>query len=200
MSLRAPPAYQEYASDLLANETVKVASLDELGLLSLMRWQCWVSDSIPVNVEDLARVLGREAADIRRCLTPGVLTFFAAKSDDSRRLECPELRDYKAEKALQRTIKSEAGRKGAESLHGKRGQGAKAAGNSDSNVPWQGAIAAPEKRQEEPKRNAKSVSIGKDDSGALVRSAEAAEYARAFADQEPETTASATAYRQATGR
>lgn len=90
-SIRRPPAFQEYGADLLALERVKLMSLAERGLLATMRWMVWSNDSLPAKPKQLALVLGLDADDVRKALTPAVLSFFAPSKDDPDRIICPEL-------------------------------------------------------------------------------------------------------------
>src|SRR4051794_7969464 len=98
---RRPPAYQEYGSDLLALEDVRLMSLAERGLLATLRWHLWVNDTAPSDPRQLARVLGVEERGLVEALTPRVLKFFAPCGDRSERLHSPELRAY-MEKVLKR--------------------------------------------------------------------------------------------------
>jgi uncharacterized protein YdaU (DUF1376 family) len=109
-AMRNPPAFQLYASDLLASEEFKVASLEERGLALTMMMQCWVSDSVPGNPPDLAKVLGVEVAEIARTLTPRVLAFF---EEHNSRLIRHELAEQKADMLKRRQEQSAAGKKGA---------------------------------------------------------------------------------------
>jgi uncharacterized protein YdaU (DUF1376 family) len=106
---RPPPAYQEYASDLLANAKFKMMSLEERGLFFTMRMECWVNSSLPLDLSSLARYLGLEVIELEKSLSAGVLSFFKTKGDE---LICPELEDYKA-KLIEKHLKmAEGGKKG----------------------------------------------------------------------------------------
>jgi uncharacterized protein YdaU (DUF1376 family) len=102
---RRAPAFQEYAADMLANAHYRMMALDEKGLFSVLRYECWVNDRIPAKHDELARYLGIELQKIKACLTPRVLTFFES---DNGYLLCPELDAYRA-KLIERSNKQSTG-------------------------------------------------------------------------------------------
>ena len=55
---RAAPAYQEYASDILANRSYRAMTLAERGLWDTIRKECWVNGSVPSSKPELAKYLG----------------------------------------------------------------------------------------------------------------------------------------------
>lgn len=114
--LRKAPAYQEYASDLIAEARFKTLSLAERGLLYSMRLQCWVDGAIPRDLIDLARLLGAETAEVQAALTPKVLRFFVMEDGH---LVDPELQEQRARQEARREQLADAGRAGAERKHGK---------------------------------------------------------------------------------
>ena len=116
-SVRRPPAYQEYASDVLANETFSDMTLAERGLWLTMRLQCWVNDTVPADPQELARVLHLEHEAVKMALTPRVKSFFAEHADRPDRLICSELDRYRVGMERRRQIKSEAGKKGADARY-----------------------------------------------------------------------------------
>lgn len=65
---RPPPAYQEYAASMIADQRFRAMSLAERGLLYTMRIECWVNHSLPKTPEKLAKVLGLEIAELEKCL------------------------------------------------------------------------------------------------------------------------------------
>lgn len=108
---RPPPAYQEYASDMLANMQYRMMSLSERGLLDTMRRECWVNKKVPMQEEELASYLGIDGVEIKACLTPRVLSFFI---DRANFLICAELEQYR-EVLIERHQKMAAGgQKGGE--------------------------------------------------------------------------------------
>ena len=90
---RRAPAFQEYAADMLANAHYRMMSLEEKGLLHVLRNECWVNDRIPSKHDELARYLGLEVEKVAMCLSSRVMTFFIFKNEF---LICPELDSYRA--------------------------------------------------------------------------------------------------------
>lgn len=89
---RAAPAYQEYASDMLANRGYRLMSLEEKGLFDLLRRECWVNGSTPSAPDKLALYLGLPIDQIQTSLTRTVLGFFAIENGE---LISPELNAYR---------------------------------------------------------------------------------------------------------
>ena len=89
---RDAPAYQEYASDWLANRKWRLMSLGERGLLDTMRKECWVNRSIPSDILDIAKIFNLNETDVSNCLTSTVLSFF---ENEGCNLTCPELEAYR---------------------------------------------------------------------------------------------------------
>lgn len=117
---RRPPAYQEYGSDLLAIEAVRLMSLAERGLLATMRWAVWRNDHLPRDPKQLARVLGLDEREVREALTERVLTLFASVPDKPERLHSPELSSQMARLLERQDERSSSGRKGGKSSAIKR--------------------------------------------------------------------------------
>ncbi len=107
--IRPAPAYQEYASDMLANAKYRMMSLSERGLLDTMRKECWVNHRVPKNPEELARYLGVEIKEINQNLSEKVLSFFKEVEGE---LICTELEDYRLNQQERERKMSEGGRKG----------------------------------------------------------------------------------------
>lgn len=120
---RRPPAYQEYGSDLLGLEDIRLMSLAERGMLATLRWYVWTNNTIPRDPRQLARVLGLEEQEIRAAMTERVLRFFAPCSDDESRLHSPELSEQMSRLLTRRMERSESGRKGGESSARNRNSG-----------------------------------------------------------------------------
>src|SRR5579862_613872 len=91
-ALRAPPAYQTYASDDLASERYFGLSFAERGLLDAMRRACWVSrdGTVPATAAALAVFVRASEADVRHALTSRVLDWFVPSPDGTRLVE-PDL-------------------------------------------------------------------------------------------------------------
>jgi hypothetical protein len=107
---RPPPAYQEYASDMLANARYRTMSLAERGLMDTIRRECWLNGSVPKDPQTLAEYLGKEGVIAN--LSNGVLSFFREWHDQ---LICPELDTYKTALADQKQRMSDGGRRGGRS-------------------------------------------------------------------------------------
>ena len=108
-SIRNPPAFQEYAADMLANRLFRTMSLQERGLLMTMRFECWVNKSVPADAGDLAKTLGLPKEDVFHTLTSRVSYFFV---ETDKNLVCIELDAYRNKLLNSRQAMSEGGRKG----------------------------------------------------------------------------------------
>jgi hypothetical protein len=106
---REAPAYQEYASSLMARIEYRVMSMEARGLFVSMRLECWVNGSVPSVPAMLARVLGYPVEQIERTL-PEVGAFV---SEEGGALRCPELDDYRAHLQDRRDKQAAGGRAGA---------------------------------------------------------------------------------------
>lgn len=116
VKLRPPPAYLEYASDMLANMEYRMMSLSERGLLDTMKKECWVNRQVPMSEGDLASYLRVDKSEIETCLTPRVLSFFV---DRSGFLICAELERYREELLERRQRMAAGGQKGGEATQKK---------------------------------------------------------------------------------
>jgi uncharacterized protein YdaU (DUF1376 family) len=117
---RRPPAYQEYGSDLLGLEAVRLMSLAERGIFATLRWYCWANDSIPAEPSQMARVLGLEVQDVIQALSERVLGFFAPLPNDQTRLHCPELAAQMVANLALRNVRAGAGKKGGKTTQRRR--------------------------------------------------------------------------------
>jgi hypothetical protein len=90
--LRPAPAYQEYASDVLADHRYRLMSLPERGLWDTLRKECWVNHKIPSDISDLHKFLGVDLQTLELALTERVLSFFIIEDGF---LVCPELIAYR---------------------------------------------------------------------------------------------------------
>ena len=124
---RKPPAYQEYASPMLADISFRSMNMEARGLLYTLRLECWVNYGMPSEIETLSTVLGKS-------VTPDMLkavdSFFAI---DDKQITSPELEDYRVYLEERREKQSKGGKKGAKATNTKR----KATGNSQ--VPRRGS-------------------------------------------------------------
>lgn len=108
---RPPPAYQEYAADLLSSRHFKRMSLEERGLYLTMKLECWVNGSCTANLSDLALDLNLDIQQLTNCLTELVKSFFMVFPD---KFVMKELEDYRLYLATRRAQQSEGGKRGAE--------------------------------------------------------------------------------------
>ena len=111
---RKPPAYQEYASEMLASVKFRAMSLETRGLLYTLRLECWANQKLPSEVGLLSKVLGIE---VTQELLVAASTFFEIVDGQ---ITCPELDDYRVHLDDQRRRKSEGGKLGAKTTNRKR--------------------------------------------------------------------------------
>ncbi len=107
---REPPAYQEYASTIMAKRAFKLMTLAERGLLYTIRLECWVNQRIPNNTIELAKCLGFSEPEMQEAMTPNIKAFLQETGMD---YVCPDLEEYRKHLAEIRQKKAEGGRQGA---------------------------------------------------------------------------------------
>lgn len=105
---RKPPAYQEYASEMLASTDFRMLNLTARGLLYTLRLECWANGSLPSEPGKLATILGVDGAELSNALRE-LRPFFDIGAE---RLTCPDLEGYRAYLADVREGKAAGGRKG----------------------------------------------------------------------------------------
>lgn len=108
--MKEPPAFQCYASNIIADKNFRLMSILERGLWMTMYLECWPNKSIPANPEDLAKYLGFSEIDVQAGLTERVLSFFGKKNND---LICPEHEEYRTKLHKRSEQKSEGGKLGS---------------------------------------------------------------------------------------
>lgn len=109
---RPPPAYLEYASDVLADLNFKMMGLSERGLWISLRLQCWVNKQVPSDPQILARMIGADTQDVDAALSELVLSYFRPDTN-GKLITCPELDLYREKLAADSANKSRAGKAGA---------------------------------------------------------------------------------------
>ena len=114
---RAAPAYQEYASDILANRSYRAMTLAERGLWDTLRKECWVNGSVPSSKPELAKYLGIPQDMANELLTPNLMKWFKVLGSD---LSCPELDSYKLALEDRRQRLSDGGRNGGKKTQASR--------------------------------------------------------------------------------
>lgn len=113
---REPPAFQEYAANMMAQLAFRKMSLQDRGLLYTMRLECWVNQRLPKNPHDLAKVLGIPAPEVITSL-PIVMYFFMITGEY---IICPELENYRIHLAEIREKQSKGGKNGSKKTNEKR--------------------------------------------------------------------------------
>lgn len=106
---RQPPAYMEYAANLMAQLPFRTMPLEARGLLFTMKLECWVNARLPSNENDLAKVLGVTVAEVSNSIN-AVMPFFMTVGQF---IICPELEDYRAHLAERRAKQSKGGKIGS---------------------------------------------------------------------------------------
>lgn len=106
---RAPPAYQEYASEMLASRPFRAMAAAERGIWWTMRLECWTNGSVPREPSALAAVLSLDVDQVAHAL-PSVMPFFIVDGDE---LRCAELDAYRAHLEARHARFSEGGKKSA---------------------------------------------------------------------------------------
>lgn len=89
---RKPPAFQCYASNLIADKNYRLMSLSERGLWISMYLECWANQGVPSSPNELAKFLGFEHGEIELNLTKSVSSFFSVNGE---LMVSPELDDYR---------------------------------------------------------------------------------------------------------
>jgi hypothetical protein len=113
---RPPPAFQEYAANMMARTEYRVLSLMERGLLMTIRLECWVNIRMPADPSNLSKVLGVPLEQVKEAL-PAIAPFLKVMDGY---LICPELEDYREYLNGIRDKKSQGGKLGAKMTNARR--------------------------------------------------------------------------------
>jgi hypothetical protein len=116
-SNRPAPAYQEYASDILANRTYRAMTLAQRGLWDTIRKECWVNGSVPSSIPELAKYLGLDMNEVTKLMDSKLMACFEKNNAD---LTCPEIEAYRSKIELQRQSMSNGGRNGGRKTQANR--------------------------------------------------------------------------------
>ncbi|MGM0571880.1 MAG: hypothetical protein ACQET2_14265 [Pseudomonadota bacterium] len=116
---RDPPAYQEYAANMLSDLAFRMMSPAERGLLYTMKLECWKNKLLPADWRTLASILNFPPEIVEDAL-PAVMAFF---QEDAGMLVCPELENYREELMDRRRKLSEGGRNGAKKTNSRKHKG-----------------------------------------------------------------------------
>lgn len=106
---RPAPAYQEYASDILANRSYRAMTLAQRGLWDTIRKECWVNGCVPSSTPELAKYLGLDLNEVTKLMDSKLMLWFKIINDD---LRCPEIDAYRLKIENRRQSMSEGGRNG----------------------------------------------------------------------------------------
>ncbi|NBV01089.1 MAG: hypothetical protein EBS31_06580 [Burkholderiaceae bacterium] len=107
---RKAPAFQCYASNLIADSHYRLMSITERAIWISMYLECWCNEKLPSDRYQLSKWLGFAFEDVKQGLSSNVLYFF---NDDGQFIRCPELDDYRNELNERRKKQTQGGIKGA---------------------------------------------------------------------------------------
>lgn len=152
--MRRPPAFQCYASDLLANERYFTLAADERGLYHSICLGCWVGDSVPAAAAELGGVVRLDQDTVARLL-PRIRANRLVESlpSDGTRLYVPELAEQMEALKARRMQQSAAGTKGGRETQSRfREAREQPDGSSDCSSERSSALSRDETSREEQKR------------------------------------------------
>jgi hypothetical protein len=129
---RKPPAFQEYASSIIASRQFRLMTLAERGLYYTLRLECWVNVKAPSSLKDLAKYLGFDISEIEASLTENVKSLFI---DENGSFSCPELDNYRNHLEGIKSLQSEGGKRGSAITNAKRNKSTKPVNTSVSSTP-----------------------------------------------------------------
>ena len=115
---RPPPAYQEYAAEMLANINFRLLSASQRGVLWTIRLECWRNKKLPSTPEQLALLTGLSVNEFSNALE--TLERFNLIKVDGGFIYCQDLEDYRQSLLLRKLKQSEGGKKGARSTNRKK--------------------------------------------------------------------------------
>ena len=118
-SIRPAPAYQEYASDVLANRSYRGMTLAQRGLWDTIRKECWVNGCVPSSIPELAKYLGLDLIEVSKLMNPTLMSWFKVNNSD---LTCPEIDAYRLKLDMQHQSMSTGGRNGGKKAQENRRQ------------------------------------------------------------------------------
>lgn len=128
---RKPPAYQEYAAEILATTEFRIMSLTARGLLYTMRLECWVNGCVPAEPRILARTLGYTKDDEVEEVASALIELQKFFDKVENTYISPELEGYRSHLQERKENQSKGGRKGAAKTNAGRSRATRkiAAGN-----------------------------------------------------------------------
>ena len=151
--MNRPPAYQCYASDLLASEWYFTMSAETRGVYHSICLGCWVNDTVPAEPDTLAAFLRLDRAVVSAVL-PGLLQrkLVVPVSIDPTRLHVPALTDQIGEMMESRKHKADAGRKGGQATQRNAATGRSSNRSSTRLSDCSSSLSRGETRRDETKR------------------------------------------------
>jgi uncharacterized protein YdaU (DUF1376 family) len=117
MAKEQSPAFQVYPREFEGDVNVKAMTLEEFGAYLRLLFTCWTEKGIPEDIGKLARILHVTKARMLK-LWPALAPCF--KSNGHGDLINPRLERERDKQRRNRLARSEAGKKGAASLHAKQ--------------------------------------------------------------------------------
>lgn len=112
-TLKKNPAYMEYPSDNLNNETFKSMSMLQRGFYWTIRMYCWVNGDVPACFTKLSQLLSVKESEVRKAFDDGKLGELLSLSDDLKRYYCPDLEAYRQELLAKQRRRQEDGKSAA---------------------------------------------------------------------------------------
>jgi hypothetical protein len=178
---RRPPAFSEYAADMLA--TVRELDLADVGLLTLMRWAYWTNGTLPTDHRRLARQVGLDPRKIHPRLERVVAHGFAVDPENADRLICPELDRQFARLGELRQKQSEGGKAGRARQLGRTDPGLTQRGDPSAESRGDsGVVNRTEQNRTTPLRG-KPLSVDSPQRPVEPSAADVLEYQRAFGER-----------------
>jgi hypothetical protein len=134
---RAAPAYQEYASEMLAKRPFRLMTASARGVFYTMRLELWANETLPAAPGALAAILGIDAGEVAAAL-PTVMPFFTSENGE---IQSPELDRYRTHLEARRLKLSDGGRAGAAITNAERRKPNRRKNGSTQRIPETAAIS-----------------------------------------------------------
>lgn len=138
---RKPPAYQEYAGEILSSMKFRLMPLEGRGLWWTLRLECWQNIRLPSSPEELSILLNVDDGVVRETL-PTLIRYGEFQEIEGGWLICPALEDYRKYLADRRQRQSEGGKAGSALTNAKRASNKPARKQSRNTAPNQASDMA----------------------------------------------------------